>query len=397
MRGSIPGNRDLIKAMNRNLLLNILRREGIISRTQLRDLSGLSVGAVSQITTELIEKNWVFESGDGDYTGGRRQTLLRLNPDAGYALGLKVMETRVVCAVTSFDAHVLHYFEYPLETDHTSHGLVNALIEMIEKTIIAARLQRQSFFGIGVGLAGIIDPHNGIVHYSPFLKLRNVPLVSLLEEKLGMPVAIENDVNTLTLTEHLFGNGRLHQNFIVVTVGRGVGMGMVLQGQLYQGIRGGAGELGHTIVDLAQARIGPLEAGTLEGISSDPAVIALLEKDGQPLYASLAEVIDAAERGDNQAVEALRRSGEYLGVALAGVINILCPSLIIISGEGVSAGEWRLKPMMEAMRRYTFNNLLDGVEIIVVPADDHTWARGAATLALNRLFVSPLILQQATR
>lgn len=394
MRVSIPGNRDLIKAMNRNLLLNILRREGALSRTQLTEVSTLSVGAVSQIINELIDENWVFESGEGDYTGGRRQMPLRLNPDAGYALGLKVMETRVVCAVTSFEARVLYYDDYPLGSDYTPQALVAALASIAEETITASGLVRDQFFGIGVGLAGFINPHEGIVHYSPFLGLTDVPLARLLQDALGMPVAIENDVNTLTLTEHLFGAGRHHQNFIVVTVGRGVGMGMVLHGQLYQGARGGAGELGHTVADVSRARSDNPESGSLETLSADPAIIAALSRSGQAQYATLTEVVQAAEMGDGEAQEALRCSGEYLGVALAGVINILNPSLVIVSGEGVNGGQYRLQPMIEAMRRYAFNGLLNGVDILVEPADDRTWARGAAALVLNRVFASPLITRQ---
>lgn len=388
MRASIPGNRDLIKAMNRNLLLNTLRREGALSRTQLTEISNLSVGAVSQLINELIEEDWVFESGEGDYTGGRRQMYLRLNPDAGYALGLKVMETRVVCAVTNFEAQVLHYSEYPLNRDLNDAAFVRSLGAIVDQTIGSSGLAKPAFFGLGIGLAGVIDPHEGVVQYSPFLGLRSLPLARLLREQLGMPVAIENDVNTLTLTEHLFGAGRHHRNFIVVTVGRGVGMGMVLQGQLYQGLRGGAGELGHNIVDLERARRSTPEAGSLEGLSADPAVIAASG------HRSLVEVTQAAADGDHDAQEALRRSGEYLGVALAGAINILSPSLVIVSGEGVNAGDYRLKPMLEALRRYTFNGLLEGVEIVVEPADDRTWARGAAALVLSRVFESPLVARQ---
>ncbi|MBL8153644.1 MAG: ROK family transcriptional regulator [Anaerolineae bacterium] len=388
MRASIPGNRDLIKAMNRNLLLNTLRREGALSRTQLTEMSNLSVGAVSQLVSELIAEDWVFESGEGDYTGGRRQTFLRLNPDAGYALGLKVMETRVVCAVTNFEAQVRHYSEYPLNPDLNEAAFVRSLAAIVDQTIGASGLAKPAFFGLGVGLAGVIDSHEGIVLYSPFLGLRSLPLAGMLQAHLGMPVAIDNDVNTLTLTEHLFGAGRHHRNFIVVTVGRGVGMGMVLNGQLYQGMRGGAGELGHNIVDLERARRTTPEAGSLENLSADPAVMAASG------YESLAEVVQAATDGDHDAQEALRRSGEFLGVALAGAINILSPSLVIVSGEGVNAGDFRLKPMLEAMRRYTFHDLLDGVEIVIEPADDRTWARGAATLVLNRVFESPLVAHQ---
>jgi hypothetical protein len=243
------GNRDLIKAMNRNLLVNILRREGALSRTQLTEISGLSVGAVSQITTELIQDRWILEVGEGDYTGGRRQVLLKLNPTMGYALGLKLMEDRAVCAVTNFDARVLHYREQPLNAGTQPEAISDALALIINDVIASSGLQHDQFFGIGIGLAGVIYGQRGIVHYSPFFGWRNVPLAHMLQARLGLPVTIENDVNTLTLTEHLFGAGRQCSNLVVVTVGRGIGMGMIINGQLYHGAQGGAGELGHTIVD----------------------------------------------------------------------------------------------------------------------------------------------------
>ena len=393
MRSMLRGNRDLIKAMNRNLLLNILRREGSVSRTQLTDISGLSVGAVSQITTELLENNWVLEIGEGDYTGGRRQTLLRLNPTAGYALGLKVMENRLVCAVTDFAAKVLHYHEQPFVSDHDPRQITDAIAKIINDTIEGSNLPRSAVLGVGIGLAGVVDPHEGVVDYSPFFGWRNVPLGQMLEATLGLPVSIENDVNTLTLSEYLFGAGRHQQNFVVVTIGRGIGMGMVINGQLYQGARGGAGELGHIILDLGRARSGTSESGSLETLAADASLLS----GGAQTFANVAAVVQAAEGGDTQADAALVRSGEYMGVALATVINILAPSLLIVSGEGVTAGERRLQPMFEAMRRYTFDGLLEHVEILVEAADDMTWARGAASLVMNRVFASPLIMPEAAR
>jgi predicted NBD/HSP70 family sugar kinase len=387
LTGMLRGNKDLIKAMNRNLILNILRREGELSRTQITEISGLSVGAVSQIINDLIQNDWVLEIGEGDYTGGRRQMRLRLNPTAGYAIGLKLMENRVVGALTGFASNVLLEAETPIDFDGSPDTLTVALGAMIDDMIARSGVARDEFFGVGVGLAGVIYPHQGIVHYSPYFGWRDVPLAHLLQTHIGLPVYVENDVNTLTLSEYLFGAGRHHNNFVVVTIGRGIGMGIVLNGQLYQGARGGAGELGHIILDLPKARRS-VEAGSLETLASDPAVLRALQ-NGADL--SLPDVISAAEAGGDDARAALALSGEYLGVGLATVINILCPRLIIISGEGVAAGSFRTEPMLAAMRRYTFNGLLNDVEVIVEPTDDQAWARGAASVVMSKVFESPLV------
>ena len=394
MNDFLHGNRAPIKSMNRSLLLNSIRREGQISRTQLTEISGLSVGAVSGIVNELIHNRWVLEMGEGDYTGGRRRTLLQLNPKAGYVVGLKLMEDRVVSAVTNFETTMLDYREHHFTFNDNPDHLSDILATVIEASMTRSGITPDKFFGVGIGLAGVIYPQLGIVHYSPFFGWRDVPLAALVGQRIRRPVYVENDVNTLTLAEQLFGAGRHHNNFVVVTVGRGIGMGMVINGQLYSGGKGGAGELGHIIVQRTDAEDGAGDRAvrSLEDLAADPAISRLMfmGSAGQdPASVNLDEVVAQAQAGDGPAQAALRQSGEWLGIGLANVINILCPELVIISGEGVSAGEYRLAPMLAAMRRYSFNGLLDDVEVIVHPTDDQAWAQGAASLVMSKVFASP--------
>lgn len=378
--------------MNQNLLLNIVRQSEPLSRTQLTELSGLSVGAVSQITNELIEAGWLLEIGEGEYTGGRRQTLLRLNPSAGFAVGVKLMENRLVCAVTDFAARIVYYRDFFIGSSDYPDVTAENIAEVVEKTLGEAEIARENVLGVGIGLAGVIYPQSGVVRYSPFFGWHDFPLVERVQSRLGLPVYVENDVNTLTLSEQLFGAGRHHSNFVVVTIGRGIGMGMVINGQLYQGSRGGAGEFGHILLSLPLARTSQnAEQGTLETLASDPAVVRAVTAQDVTGVGSLADVIALANSGHIGAREALAQSGEYIGVGLATVINLLCPPLIVISGEGVVAGEYRLKAMYDAMRRYTFQGLLDGVEVVVEPTDDQAWARGAASLVIGKTFESPLV------
>ena len=270
--------------MNRNLLLNMIRREGQISRTQLTEMSGLSGGAVSGIINELLASEWVFATGEGDYTGGRRQTLLRLNPEAGYAVGLKLMEDRIVSAVTDFEATILTHDEHPFTFDEDPDRVSDILATVIETSMIRSDVSAEAFFGAGIGLAGVINGHSGTVRYSPFFGWQDVPLADLVNQRIHVPVFVENDVNALTITEQLFGAGRRHQNFVVVTVGRGIGMGMVINGQLYQGSNGGAGEVGHTVIDGSGTETN--RPTTLEALAADPALLATtstLGRNGSPI------------------------------------------------------------------------------------------------------------------
>ncbi|HVU10042.1 MAG TPA: ROK family transcriptional regulator [Phototrophicaceae bacterium] len=395
----LRGNKDLIKAINRSLILNTLRRNGSLSRTQLTEISGLSVGAVSQITNELIDSKWLLEVGEGDYTGGRRQVLLRLNPNAGFAIGVKLMETRAICAVTNLETEVRHYAESETGHDHSPTAITAMLCALIERAMREADVSEHQILGVGIGLAGVIDSPLGMVHYSPFFGWRDVPLAEMVKRGLGIdvPVYAENDVNTLTLTEQLFGEGRHAAHFAVVTIGRGVGMGMVIHHQLYQGMSGGVGELGHITIDPNGPKCDCGKRGCLESLASDTAVLAYVQSalaQGEISTlthpATLADVIQAADGGDALARYALARSGSYIGMGLAVVVNILCPPLIVISGEGVAAGDHRLAPMFTALRQHVFNGLLENVRVIVKPADDRAWARGAAGMVIGKVFESPL-------
>lgn len=382
----IRGNRDLIKAMNRNLLLNIIRREGRISRKQLTEISGLSVGAVSGITTELLENSWILEVGEGDFTGGRRQTLIKLNAKVGYAIGLKLMEKRIVAAVSNFEGQVIYYREFDNQHTHNVDTLIETISAIIDQTLTESQVPLDKTFGIGIGLAGVIYSQTGIVHYSPFFGWRDVPISKLVEQSTNLPVFIENDVNTLTLTEQLFGAGRQCNNFVVVTIGRGIGMGIVINGQLYHGAKGGAGELGHTMIAQISKASDEKQYASLEYMAADPAILNS--------HSTIEDVTQEAQAGNQALQKKLQQSGEILGIGLANVINILSPELVIVSGEGVEAGDYRIQPMLDSMKKHTFQGLLDNVDVVVIPTDDQEWARGAANLVISKVFASPMVNAQ---
>ncbi len=399
------GNRDLIKEINRNLALNLIKSRGPISRTEIARLSGLSPATVSGITAEFIASGLVHEMAEGESTGGRRPVLLRLNHRAGFVVGIKLMEQAVISALTDLDAQVLHHRITPLTTVHSAGQPVNpeailpVMIQAIEQTIAESQVERRRLLGIGVGLAGLVDGEAGICRYSPFFGWRDVPIAEPIAAHFGLPVYLENDVNTLTIAEQWFGYGHGVDHFVVVTVGRGVGAGIVANGQFYRGTLGGAGEVGH--ITLQQG--GPLcdcgKRGCLEALASDPAIVrearAAIGR-GEPTALAQVEpltleaVLAAAEAGDGLAQRLLADAGRWLGIGIAALVNILNPELIIVGGEGVCAGEWRFGPMREAVRAYAFNSLADRLKIVVEPSGDETWARGAACVVLGELFKPPV-------
>jgi predicted NBD/HSP70 family sugar kinase len=394
------GNRDLIKEINRNLVLNLIKSRGPLSRTDIARLSGLSLATVSGITNDFIASGLVHEIGAGESTGGRRPVLLRLNYQAGYVVGAKLMEHAIASAVTDLDAKVLYHRVIPLTTAGMDLAdILQAVIQAIQRTIVESGVASQRVLGIGVGMAGVIDGAAGICRYSPFFGWRDAKIAEPIAAHFRVPVYLENDVNALTIAEQWFGHGHGVDHFVVVTVGRGIGAGIVANGQFYRGALGGAGEFGHiTLVeDGPPCNCG--KRGCLEALASDPAVVrqaraamALGERTClagvEPL--TLEAIVEAAEAGDALARRLLADSGRWLGVGIASLVNILNPKLVILSGEGVRAGEWRFGPMRDALQAHTFDGLADELETVIEPSGDETWARGAACVVLGELFKSPV-------
>ncbi len=401
------GNRELMRDLNRHLVLNLIKSRSPISRTDIAKLSGLSLATISGITGAFIESGLVHEMGAGESTGGRKPVLLRLNYQAGFVIGVKLMEQAIASALTDLDANVLYHQITFLktadgQTPQTAAdwpGVLQAITQAIERAITESQVERQRLLGIGIGMAGVVDGEAGICRYSPFFGWRDVKMAEPIAAHFGVPVYLENDVKTLTIAEQWFGHGHGVDHFVVVTVGRGVGAGIVVNGQFYRGALGGAGELGH----ITLAEDGPLcdcgKRGCLEALAADPAVvrqaqaaIALGERTAlaktEPL--TLGAIVEAAETGDELARRVLADSGRWLGIGIATLVNILNPQLVIVSGEGVQAANWRFGSMQAAIRKHAFDGLANELQVVIEPSGDETWARGAACVVLGELFKSPM-------
>lgn len=396
------GNRELMKRINRNLVLNVIKSQGPISRTEIARLSGLSLATVSSITAELIETGLVYEKGAGQSSGGRRPILLCLNRQAGFVVGLKLMEHAVTSALTDLDAQVLHHRITHLiapEGEWKCDDVLPTVIEAVEATIIEAGVAHERVLGVGIGMAGLVDGAAGICRYSPFFGWQDVEITDPIADQLELPVYLENDVNTLTIAEQWFGYGHGVDHFVVVTVGRGIGAGIVVNGQFHRGAMGGAGEFGHITLLEGGPPCDCGKQGCLEALASDVAMVrqaraamALGERTdlAQVESLSLEAIVAAADAGDRLARRLLADSGRWLGIGIATLVNILNPHLIIVGGEGVHAGEWRFGPMRTAIQDHAFNGLGADLQIVIEPSGDETWARGAASLVLQEIYRSPI-------
>jgi N-acetylglucosamine repressor len=394
MANKTLGNRDLMRAMNRSIVLNIVRTYGPVARAEIARRSGLSPATITGISAELIEEGLIFEKETGDSSGGRRPILLALNPFGGYVIGIKLTEHNMIGALTDLKTNVLIKKTRQLG-ERSVDAIVESLAELVLNMLQKAALPKKKLLGVGVGLAGIVDFERGLLRQSPFLGWKDVPLRDLLQERLRVPVYIDNDVNTLTQAEKWFGSGQGIDNFLTITIGRGVGMGIVVNGQFYRGFRGGAGEFGHIVIDDDGPQCECGNRGCLESYLSDPAILreaqAAYQEGVLPAAVENIEVlVHYAQQGNPAAIEIFQRAGSVLGKGVANLINIFNPQRIIIGGEGVKMWDFLLEATQTAIDCHVMPGLQGDTEIQVEPWGDDAWARGAASLVLRELFESPI-------
>jgi len=382
------GRRDLIRDLNRTLVLNLVRERSALSRADLARISGLSPSTVTAITASLLDDGFLLEDdqpaspGTGTGVIGRPATPLRVDPGAGHVVGIKVAPDNVTAAVTDLAAT-------PLATATIARGHEddpNAVADLFETTVRAvldaALVRRDSLFGVGIGVPGIVDPATGRVADSPLLEWAHLDLVGLLEDRLGLPVLLDNDVNTLTVAEQLFGAGRGLPNFLVATIGRGIGMGIVINGVVYRGARGGAGELGHVQAVPNGPDCWCGRRGCLEAVAAEPALV-------REVLASTGRLVQPADLGplaarDERVAGILEHAGRLVGRAIASVTTVLDPQRVVVSGEGVRLGDRYLGAIRAGLAEREQKEV--ATELVIEPWGDDAWARGAATLVLRELF-----------
>lgn len=376
------GRRELIRDLNRSLVLNLVRERGPLSRAGLARLSGLSSSTVTEIVTVLLADGFLKEKGQapaGDSGLGRPGTLLHVNPDAGYVVGLKLAADSLTATVTDLAAEPRSFVTLPHRPEAGGDGVTEAFDRAVLRALEAAGIDRSDLLGLGVGAPGsVVD---GEVVGSPIPGWAGLDMLTLLEQHFDLPVFLDNDVNTLTVAEQLYGAGIGVDTFMVVTVGRGIGMGVVVNGTLHRGRHGAAGELGHVLAVPDGPACWCGRRGCLEAIAAEPALV----RDVLASTGKLRAPADlAAYAGREPAVaDILARAGRLVGRAVGDAAMVLDPDRIIVAGEGVRLGPTYLDAIADGIRAH---HGLDGLELVVEPWGDEAWARGAATLVLRELF-----------
>ena len=381
-------SRSLLRDFNVGRLIELIRRSGLVSRAELARQSQLSAPTVSAIVDQLLTRGIVVETTTAPSSGGRPPVLLSVNPRAGYAVGIKLRGDGLTTVVCDLDAQIVSSEEHYVPLVGDPVAAIEAIEHETHRALRRAAVPPSEVLGVGVGISGIIEPSRGVCRFSHLLQWRDVEFAEPLRQRLGLPVWVENDVNTLAVAEKWAGDAHAARDFVTLSVGRGIGLGIVVDRSLYRGAHGASGEFGHMIVEAGGPKCECGRFGCLEALVGEGALRRRVgERKGHDV--SRDELLMLVQMGDGAALDVVDNAGRKLGMAVANVVTLLNPELLIICGEGTALGPIFLEPIVNAVRDQTFADVGRELEIKVQSWGDEAWAVGAATLVLRESFNLP--------
>lgn len=390
----------LVRESNKALVRNLLRDVGLLARAEISRRTRLSRSTVSSIVSELIASGYVREMGEGQSNGGRRPMLLEFNYNARYIVGCDIGSNHLLVVLSNLEGRVLWREERSLDVAASWQRAGEALGQLVEQVLRQSGVAADQVLGVGVGIPAPLAYHEGrIASQAVLAGWQGIDLSEEFSRRLGRPVFVDNDANLGALGEQSWGAGRGCSNMAYIKLGTGVGGGLILNGELYRGHFGSAGEIGHITIDADGARCRCGNRGCLESVVSVQAVLAAAAAQlrlGRPSSLdagnlSLPELIAAARAGDALAVELLAHAGTAIGIAVAGLVNMLNPPLVVISGGLAAAGELLLRSIRAAVRQRCLPMLAASLTIVGAQLGQDAVAIGAVRLVLQHAFDRPAI------
>ncbi len=391
-------NQTLKKHLHKKKIINILYKEGRKSNKQISKYINLSPPTINRLLNDLIKEGLVLNLGIGDSFGGRKPNIYGINPDSRYILGIDIGRNIRRFALLNFhNEFVTELVCIPANLEN-NHETVDQIYQQSMKIIKDAGIDYNKIMGVGIGLPGLINTRTGRSY--GHLNYNDKSVSQLFEEKFNLPVFTENNSNLMALGEHAFGLAKGKENVLCLTLSTGVGMGLILNGKLYSGKSGFAGEFGHIMIVEKNGLLCKCgKKGCLETMASEKALVRMakegLEKGCTSIITDIVDnkfenitheiILKAAREEDLFAIEILSKVGHYLGKGIAILIHLYNPEMIVIGGEMAKAGQYLTDSIKQTLNRLTVRLIRQDTKIATSKLGKKTVVLGATSLVMNRI------------
>jgi predicted NBD/HSP70 family sugar kinase len=381
-----------VRLRNITLVLRTVQAEVKLSQADLARRLGLARSTVLAIVDDLLELGLLKEQGHGVSGGGRRPMILTLDDVAYHLVGVDIGAKHVTVVVMNLKSEILARQNREFSTREDPKGTLALVEELIARVLSESRAGRRQVVGIGVGVPSPVDSRTpGQVSPVVMPSWTGVDIAARLQARFKVPVRVENDANLGALWEARWDHGVHLDNLAYIKVATGIGAGLVVDGRIYRGSRGVAGELGHLPIDSS----GPLCVCGMRGclntlVGTDNLLArARAAAKGRKKFGKLDELIDAALEGDAIAISTLEYAGRQLGLGLAMLLNLFNPALVVVGGDIVRSGDLLLGPLRDTVAKNCFSENFSHVHIVASRLGESATARGAASIIFDEAIESP--------
>lgn len=393
-----------IKDINTATVLRIVRECSMASRADIAKISGLTPATVSSIISDLLDLGIVRETGSGESSGGRKPILIALHEAAWGVIGLDLGPRQIHAGIVDLSGRAVCDEIVPLPKDRSSASILHVMGQVTERLLSQSRSRHIHIIGIGIGAHGLVDSQAGVSLYAPAFQWEHVAIRDWFASRYDLPVMVDNDARAMALGEKWYGAAQQAESFLFLNVGTGIGSGIYWNGQLMNGAHYGAGEIGHIPISDNSAEVCYCgKSGCLSTFASGPAMEkrarlaanldanSLLHKlsGGDVTYITGPLIHHAAQLGDALSARILRETGEQIGSALAIMVNVINPELILIGGGVAEAGEYVMAPLRERIGKEAMAVNTEKLQILPGRLGSVCGVVGAATLLLQHVFAQP--------
>lgn len=348
---------------------------GVASIAEIVKTAKMSQPLVASLVEDLLAFGVILENGIGESIGGRRPNLFCINPEYQYVVGVDINLHTLNLAIFDLNNALVYREEFKDFELENSEKYVQILLDKITSALHRKNIATNKILAVGLSIPGLVDAEHGLSH--THLSYLDRGLGNHLSEELGIPVLLDNDARAMAMGEKAFGKAKDKKNVLCLQLSNGIGLGIILNGELYSGKNGFAGEFGHILIDPDGKLCHCGKIGCLETLASGKLLVKNIRQaidNGQETLLAeyklkgenidLQTVVDAILSGDQFAIEQLNLIGEYLGKGLVSLIHLLNPEMIIIGGKLARAGKYIINPVAMSMNKYAMDRISSEVELV---------------------------------
>jgi len=388
-----------VREVNLSSVLRLIHSEAPLSRARLASETGLNKSTISSLVEDLLDRKLIHETGISSTGTGRPAMSLEINPQAGNIIGVELGVDFIAIVLTDFVGRILLRKDMVADPAASQEKTLNQALQLIDEVICFCHDNGYPIFGLSFSIPGTVEINEGLLIFAPNLNWHNTPIRKIFSDRTGLKVFVENDANAAAIAEHLFGVAQKLNDFIFVFAGVGLGGGLFLNGQLYRGKGGYAGEIGHTSIiaepfQLA-CRCGNL--GCWETYASQESIVRRMQSrmdDKQNGALSVSSIKQAADDGDENAIESIAEAGTAMGIGLAGLINIFNPEKVIIGGPISVVGEYLLPSIQKSVNKYSMAEIASQTEVSLSEFGRDASLVGAAAIVVDDILRNPTHIER---